>query len=327
MSDAPGQHPAPSQSPPTHLPASRPGRLALSVLLVGVAWGIMYALYPIGLARSGPVWLAALRFDAFLVGALAVAVLRRTPLRPSGWRDWAAIAAYGGLNVVLHNVLLMAGSQHVPIAAVAIATGLNPLLTLGLARLALPGIRLSAGAIAGFAVALSGVALLALQGDSNGGAIDWRWALVVLGGVLAWASGSVAMKASGSRLPPLALAVWGSLAGAVALQAGAFAAEPLPRIDAAYLGVVAFAGLVGGLGAFLLWGGIVRDFGPQRANLASYVSPVAASLTAWALLDQPLRLAHAAAYVLVALGLTMSLAPARPAAAAPAVPPPPAAPE
>ncbi|MHB1261531.1 MAG: DMT family transporter [Thermoplasmatota archaeon] len=307
------------------VPVGSRSRLAVSVLLVGVAWGVMYALYPIGLARSGPVWLAALRFDAFLAGALVVALVRRTPLRPSGWRDWAAIAAYGGLNVVLHNVGLMAGSQHVPIAVVAIATGLNPLLTMVLARAVLPGVRLAPMAIVGVAAGLAGVALLALQGGADGGAIDWRWALVVLGGVLAWSSGSVAMKASDSTLPPLALAVWGALAGAVVLQLGAFAFEPLPRIDGPYLGTVAFAGLIGGLAAFLLWGGIVRDHGPQRANLASYVSPVAASLTAWLLLDQPLRVAHAGAYALVALGLTLSLA--RPRRSARAAVAPPAAPE
>ena len=287
------------------------GRLALSVVLVGVAWGVMYALYPVGLARSGPVWLAALRFDVFLVGALAVALVRRTPLRPQGWHDWAAIAAYAGFNVVLHNVGLMAGSKHVPVAAVSIATGLAPLLTVLLARLALPDVRIGARAIVGLAAGLAGVALLALQGGSDGDAVPLVWALVVLGGVLAWCVGSVAMKASGSRLPPLALAVWGSLAGAAVLQAAALAVEPLPRVDAPYVGAVAFAGLVGGLAAFLLWGGIVRDFGPQRANLASYVSPVAASLTAWVLLGQPLRPVHAAAYALVALGLTLSLAPGR----------------
>lgn len=298
------------------VPAASRSRLAVSVILVGVAWGVMYALYPIGLARSGPVWLAALRFDVFLAGALAVALLRRTPLRPRGRGDWAAIAAYAGFNVVLHNVALMAGSKQVPVAAVSIATGLAPLLTLLLARVALPGIRIGGRTLLGLASGLAGVAVLAFLGGRDGGAVPVVWALVVLGGVLAWCVGSVAMKASGSTLPPLALAVWGSLAGAAVLQAAALALEPLPRIDLPYVGAVAFAGLVGGLAAFLLWGGIVRDFGPQRANLASYVSPVAASLTAWALLGQPLRPAHAVAYALVALGLTLSLASPRRAAGA-----------
>jgi probable blue pigment (indigoidine) exporter len=303
--------PARLDRPVQDVPRGSRARLAVSVLLVGVAWGVMYALYPVGLQRSGPVWLAALRFDAFLAGALVVALWRRVPLRPQGRRDWIAIAAYAGFNVVLHNLGLMAGSRHVPVAVVAIATGLNPLLTVVLARLALPGVRLSPAVLAGLASGLAGVGLLAAQGGLDGGAIDWRWALVVLGGVLAWSTGSVAMKASGSPLSPLALAVWGSLAGAVVLQGLAVAVEPLPALDAAYLATVAFAGLVGGLAAFLLWGGIVRDHGPQRANLASYVSPVAASLTAWVLLDQPLRWAHALAYGLVALGLTLSLLPSR----------------
>jgi drug/metabolite transporter (DMT)-like permease len=311
------------QDPTT--PAHR-SRLVGSVVLVGVAWGVMYALYPVGLARSGPVWLAALRFDVFLVGALAVALVRRTPLRPKGRADWAAIAAYGGFNVVLHNVALMAGSKHVPVAAVSIATGLAPLLTLLLARVALPGIRIGARALVGLAAGLAGVAVLAMLGGRDGGAVPLAWALVVLGGVLAWCLGSVAMKASGSALPPLALAVWGSLTGASVLQVAAFSLEPLPRFDLPYAGAVAFAGLVGGLAAFLLWGGIVRDFGPQRANLASYVSPVAASLTAWGLLGQALRPAHAVAYALVALGLTLSLAPAGRGQGSPDSPPP-AAPE
>ena len=286
-------------------------RLVAAVLLVGVAWGVMYALYPVGLARSGPVWLAALRFDAFLLGALAVAVVRRMPLRPQGLRDWAAIGAYAGLNVILHNLALMAGSAHVPVAIVAICTGLNPLITLVLARLVLPGMHIPRLAWAGIAAGFAGVALLAADRGLGGAAVDGLWVAVALLGVLAWAAGSVAMKAAGSTLPPLALAVWGALVGAVVLQGTALAVEPFPAIDAPYLGTVAFAGLVGGLAAFLLWGGIVRDFGPQRANLASYVSPVAASLTAWVLLDQPLRLVHGAAYALVALGLTLSLLPGR----------------
>src|SRR5688572_22951096 len=154
----------------------------------------MYALYPVGLARSGPVWLAAMRFEAFLLGALAVAAWRRLPLRPHGARDWVAIAAYAGLNVVLHNLLLMAGTGHLPVAIVAICTGLNPLLTLLLARLALPGSGIAPRAWLGVACGFGGVALLALSRGTGGGEVDWPWVLVALGGVAAWSSGSVAMK-------------------------------------------------------------------------------------------------------------------------------------
>jgi drug/metabolite transporter (DMT)-like permease len=281
-------------------------RLVAEVAAVGVAWGVMYALYPIGLARSGPLWLAALRFWAFLAGALLFALAKRIPLLPTSNRDRAAIAAYAAFNVVLHNVGLMAGTRHVPVAIVSIATGLNPLLTLLLARMLLPGVRIPPLATLGILAGLAGVALLGWHGGTGGASIPWGWALVVVGGVLAWSLGSVALKAAGSTMHPVALAVWASLLGATVLQAGALALEPAPRIDLPYVGTVLFAGLVGGLAAFALWTTIVREHGPQRANLASYVSPVAASLTAWALLGQPLRPIHAVAYVLVALGLSLS---------------------
>ncbi len=282
--------------------------VTLAVVLVGAAWGVMYALYPIGLARSGPAWLAALRFDAFLLGALAVAAWRKVPLRPRGRADWLAILAYAGLNVVAHNLLLMAGTGHAPVALVAMATGLNPLLTLLLSRAFLPGVRLGWRAFAGLAAGFAGVGLLAFAGGHGGGATTSpAWALVVLGGVASWSAGSVALKRAGSTLPPLALAVWGALLGAAALSLAAVATEPAPAVDWPYLGAVAFAGLVGGLAAFLAWGAVVRDHGPARANLASYVSPVAASLTAWVLLGQSLRPIHAVAYALVAAGLSLSL--------------------
>lgn len=292
-------------------------QVATAVLLVGAAWGVMYALYPVGLQRSGPFWLAALRFDAFVLGVLVVALLARVRLRaPASARDWSAVAAYAGLNVVLHNVALMAGSQHVPVAFVAMTTGLSPLVTILLGRMFLGRTRLTPAALLGFVAGFAGVALLALQGGADGGSVPWMWAIVVFGGVVAWSAGSVALKAAASDLPPLSLALWSSLLGALALQTGALVLEPLPRFDLPYVGTVAFAGLIGGLGAFLLWNGVVREFGPHRANLASYVSPVAASITAWIVVDQALRPVHAVAYALVAFGLTLAVV-AGPRAAAP----------
>jgi drug/metabolite transporter (DMT)-like permease len=296
-------------------------RLAVSLLLVGVAWGVMYALYPIGLDASGPVALAAWRFVAFFVGAVLASFLLRAPLRrPRSGRDWAGIASYAGFNVVLHNLGMMAGAGHVPVALVGLATGLNPLLTLALARVALPGTRVTRIAIVGLLVSLAGVGLLALRGGVEGGALPWFWILVVLGGVAAWAAGSVALKVARPGLPALSLAAWSSLAGAAVLLPVSLALEPSPRIDASYVLVVAFSGLVGGLGAFLIWNQVVHRFGPHRANLSSYVSPVAASFAAWVLLDQAVGWVHLASYGLVALGLTLALAGPR-APSAPAASP------
>lgn len=278
------------------------------VALTGTAWGLTYALYPVGLALAGPLWLSALRFDAFALGALAALLLveGRVPV-PRGARDWAAVAAYGGLCVVLHNLGVVGGSAHVPVALVGLLAGTSPLLTAGLQAAVLPQLRLTPRLVASFAVGFVAVALLA---GARGGvpSLDLSpWTVAVFLAFLSWAVGAVAIKRSGSTLPPLALGFWGALASVPVLHAlAAVAGEAVPEPSLRLAGVVLFTGLVGGVGGFLLWLRVVRSHGPAHASLASFVSPAVASLAGIVLLDQPLGPLHAVAYALLGASLWLA---------------------
>lgn len=279
----------------------------LDVVVVGALWGVMYALYPLGLRHASPAWLAAARFLVFFVGALAAALVLRVPLRVRSARDWWAILAYAAFNVVLHNLGLMAATQRLPVAAVSLLTALNPVLTLLLVRATVPGTRASPTTWTGLALGLAGLAVLDLRGGAAGARLPWDGLALALLGVGAWAVGSVAVKAADATLPPLALCTWAALIGYVTLQATALVTAPVPPVDSGLVVAASFAGLGGGLAAFLVWIRIVRRDGPQRANLATYVSPVVASLAAIPLAQQGITWVHGVAYVLVALGLTVAL--------------------
>lgn len=297
------------------------------VVLTGTAWGLTYALYPIGLQMAGPFWLSALRFDAFALGALAAALLVDGRVqRPVGARDLTAVAAYAGLNIVLHNLGTIGGSAHVPVAILAVLAGTTPILTAGLQATFLPQVRLSPRLVAGLAVGF--VAVLLLAGSRGGvpGLAVSPWVVVVVLAFLAWAVGSVAVKATETRLPPLSLGFWAALASLPVLHGLALASpEPIPVPSLRLAAVVLFIGLVGGVGGFLLWLRVVRAHGPAHASLASFVSPAVASLAAVALLAQPIGWLHLVAYLLVAGGLALAWSdfagtaarPAPPAAAAP----------
>lgn len=287
---------------------ARGGWVAL-VGAVGLVWGITYALYPVGLRDAGPLWLAALRFDVFCVGALAACWAADGGVRaPRTLRDFAAVATYAGLNVVLHNLAIMGSAGHVPVAVVGILAGLTPILTAALAPLALPNSRPSARLVLGLAAGFGGVAVLTF---ARPGPVDLAlsaWTLVAFAGFLAWALGTVLLKAADSRLPSLSIGFWGALLAVGILQPLAFAAEPMPRFTPSLGLVVLFVGLVGGIGGFLGWMRLVRRLGPAHASLASLVSPAVASLSAAVLLGQPLGWAHLAAYLLVGAGLVASVA-------------------
>lgn len=279
------------------------------VLAVGLVWGITYALYPVGLAFAGPLWLAALRFDVFCVGAFAACWAFDGGVRaPATWRDAAAIATYAGLNIVLHNLAIIGGAAHVPVAVVGILAGLTPILTAALAPLALPQSRPSGRLLLGLAAGFGGVAVLTF---ARPGPVDLAvstWTLVAFAGFLAWALGAVLVKAAASPLPSLSVGFWAALLSVAILQPLALAAEPLPSFTPTLGLAVLFVGLVGGIGGFVGWMRLVRRLGPAHASLASLVSPAVASVAAAALLGQPLGWAHLAAYVLVGAGLVVAVA-------------------
>jgi drug/metabolite transporter (DMT)-like permease len=288
---------------------AHPHRLRLLgfILLVGCLWGVLYSFYAIGLARAGPWWLAALRFDAFCVAALVACLATGQRVRAPATRgEWGAVVAYGVLNVALHNLGMMIGAQYVPVAVVGIAAGVNPILTVALARVFHPGTpwsrTLGVALLSGFA----GVGVLAFaKGDGTFG-LD-PWALVVVAGVAAWSLGSVIIKSTGASLPMLLVAFWGSAVGVLVLQPAAFVLEPTPRMDWTLAGVIVYLSVFGGLLAFLIWMRVVRRYGATQANLVSFFSPVATSIAGFLLLGQPIGYVHLVAYLLIALGLFLAV--------------------
>jgi probable blue pigment (indigoidine) exporter len=278
--------------------------LVLYVLIIAVSWGLMYTSYKIGLERSGPLWLASLRFEFFAGAALIAGLLIPGALRwPAGAGDWGAVAAYAGLNVILHNLGTIGGAAFVPTAVIGVLAGTTPILTAGFAQWLLPDQRLTRTTLIGLACGFAGVAVLTTQRSEAGAFALSGWTLLVGAGFACWALGTVLIRASGSKLHGLSLGLWGSLIAVLVLQPLAFALEPVPDFDLTLIGVAAFAGLVGGVLAFLLWLGLVRRYGPRNANLVSYVSPIATTLSGVIFLKESVGVAAFGAYALIALGL------------------------
>lgn len=274
------------------------------VLIIAAAWGLMYSSYKVGLERSGPLWLASLRFEAFALAALVASLFVRGALRvPSTGRDWAAVLAYAGLNVVLHNLGTIGGAGHVSVAVIGVLAGTTPLLTAGFAWVLPPRSRFGPWTLGGLLLGFVGVAFLAAQRNAGG---DWAisfWAIVVLLGFAAWALGTVLIRWADSALHGLSIGFWGSLSALLVLQPAALVLEPLPRFDAVLVAIAAFAGAVGGVLAFLLWLGLVRKHGARNANLVSYVSPIATTLSGILFLDEPFSPVALLAYAFIAAGL------------------------
>ena len=257
--------------------------------LVSVLFGGTFVATKAGLAQFPPLLFVALRYDvaAVVLGAYVLVTRSGAELRP-GREDVAGILATGVVVLGLTNALLFVGQADATSAVGAILFSLNPILTPVFAAVLLADERLSPRGAVGLAVGLVGVALVvdpdpAMFTDGGIGK------LLLFGGAVTGALGSVLVRRSGGTLDSTVRTAWGLPVGAVlchtlSLGAGESVAAiqwGLPALLAlGYVGV--FAGAV----AYVAYFGLLDRAGATHGNLVFYVVPVVSTLGGWALLGE-----------------------------------------
>src|SRR5581483_9243286 len=161
-------------------------RLAAALGIVYVVWGSTYLGIDVAERALPPMLMLGIRF--LIAGVLLYAWARRRgevgAERP-GLRQWRAAALVGFLLLVVETSAVAFSEKHVPTGLAALIVASVPLFMAMLDR-AFFGIRIPLLAGIGILAGLAGVGLLA----GGGGSVDPLWALVLLGGSLAWAIGS-----------------------------------------------------------------------------------------------------------------------------------------
>jgi drug/metabolite transporter (DMT)-like permease len=162
----------------------------------------------------------------------------------------------------------------------------------------------------GVIVGLAGVALLVGPGSLGGAAVDRVGAIVLIGGSLSWAIGSLYSKRARMPRSPLLATAMEMLAGGALLlvvaamtgEIGAFHASAVTtRSAVAVLYLITFGSLVG----FSAYVWLLRAVSPARVSTYAYVNPVVAVFLGWALAGEPItaRTLVAAAIIIGAVAL------------------------
>jgi drug/metabolite transporter (DMT)-like permease len=263
-------------------------KLALALGVVYVVWGSTYLAIAVADRTLPPLLMLAARF-ALAGGVLYAWSIWRgdvARIRP-GRREWAAAAAVGGLLLFVDTGGVAWAEQRVASGLTALLVASVPLFSSLLDR-AFFGIRVSAGAAAGIATGLLGVALLVGPSIS----IDPVGAVVILVAAFAWAAGSAyARVAPLPRAPFLSAAMQMLCAGALLALAGAASGE-LGRVhpaslSAASLGAFAFLVVFGSILAFTAYGWLLRSGASSvLVSTYAYVNPAVAVLLGWALVGE-----------------------------------------
>lgn len=256
-----------------------------------------------------PLVLAVLRFGiAGLLLALALAAISRRRLRVSS-RDVLKLLSVGVVMFGAFALLFNAGLSLAPASRGALMLTTAPLWTAVLGRM-LGTERLTRRRIAGFGLALAGVALV-LSGQGLGQATDLdqlAGSLVMLAAAFTGAVGTVLTKRVVATHSPLTVTAYGMLGGALVLLPFACidlwrGESPSPTWTSA--GLIIFLAVAGGaLGYSLVAFGLSR-LDASAASVYINLNPLTAVLLGAMLLGESIGPAFVAGLVIVILGVLL----------------------
>ena len=280
---------------------SRKGWLLFIALCV--IWGIPYLLIRVAVRELSPPELVFFRTApaALLLVPLA---LHRRQLRPLFAR-WRWVLAYTIVEIAIPWLLLFHAEQRISSSMAGLLVAAVPLIALVLSRASGAADHFDARRLGGLFVGFVGVA--ALVGIDVGGPDPL--AVAELGGVaLCYASGPFIISRRLAGLPSLGVVTASLLLTAVGYAPVAL--QDLPTsVSGQTVAAVAALALVCTVTAFLLFFALIREVGPSRSTVITYVNPLVAVLLGVVLLSEPLTLGIAVGMPLILLGSVLGTAP------------------
>lgn len=283
------------------------GRLAASLAVLAAAglFGTTGTAQALGPTGTTPLGVGAVRL-AIGAAVLALVALMERGARPPRWRAHVPALLIGGIGVAAYQLTLFAGLRRTGVTlGTIVGIGSGPVFA-GLLHLVARQGGLSRGWIAGTALTVAGVALLA-GGGAGGVAADPLGLCLVLGAGLSYAVYAQAAKHAmdaGLDAPHVMAGVFG--VGAV-LMLPLLAREPLGWLGTArgaamalHLGV-----LTVGL-AYWLYGKGLRGLAVPTVVTLTLAEPLTASVLGVAVLGERLGAGGWAGGVVVAVGLVVA---------------------
>jgi len=279
---------------------------------MSVIWGIPYLLIKIAVEGvSAPV----LVFARTVIGA---AVLIPLALSRAAWapvvRCWKPVLAFAFFEIVAAWLMLTDAERHISSSLTGLLIAASPIIAAVLDRLTGGERRLGATRIAGLGVGLAGVAVLAGPEITGGSA----WPVVEV--LLVATCYAIAPLVAGRHLAEVpALPMTAACLGVAAVvYAGPAAATwPSEMPSARVMGAVATLAVVCTALAFIVFFALIREVGPTRALVFTYVNPAVALAAGVVVLNEPLTPWNVGGLALILGGSVLATRRTGPALAAP----------
>ncbi len=282
--------------------------MLLAVLTLG--WGFNWPMMKMTLAEL-PVWtFRGLCVSTGAIGLFAIARAGRQTIRvPRGQWSWLVVISI--CNVTLWNVLIGYGLRMLPAGRSAILAYSMPVWAVLLAVFILRE-KLTGRRILGLLLGMAGMAVL-LGGELSIMRTSPLGAMLVLGGAISWAFGTVLMRRYPTTVSTTALTAWQLLIGGLPIVIGALIFD---WGDWRPIGTAATAGLVYNMTfvfifCYWAWFKIATTAPPGVSSLSTLMIPIVGVFSGIWLLGESPQWQEYAALVLVIASLATVLIPTR----------------
>jgi O-acetylserine/cysteine efflux transporter len=284
--------------------------IAVAVAVAAV-WGVNFVVIETGLAHFPPLLFSALRFTLAAVPAIFFVGRPQVP-----WRWIVAVALV--LGVTKFSLLFAGMAAGMPAGLSSLVLQSQAVFTVLFAVLLLRE-RPRRVQVAGLAIALAGVGVVATRMGANLGAF-----LLIIGAAVAWGLSNVATRKAS---PPdtLRFMVWVSALAApplivlsLAIDGPSADVAALRAIDTQAVLALLYVALISTLAGFAGWGYLLRRYGASTVAPFSMLIPFFGIASAALLLDERVHVVDLIGGVLVVGGILLGLV--RRPARSPAVP-------
>jgi drug/metabolite transporter (DMT)-like permease len=267
---------------------------------MSIIWGIPYLLIKVAVESvSVPVLVLA----RTAVGAM---VLLPLALSRAAWapvlRHWKPVLAFAFFEIIAAWVLLTDAERTLSSSMTGLLIAAAPIIAAMLDRLT-GGERLSARRVAGLAIGMAGVAVLAGPGLTGGHGVPIVEVLLV---ATCYAIAPLVAARYLGDVPALPLTAACLTLAAVIYTAPAIAAWPheMPSLRA-LLALVVLAVVCTAL-AFIIFFALIREVGPARALVVTYINPAVALAAGVIVLGEPLTVWNVAGLGLILAGSVLA---------------------
>jgi drug/metabolite transporter (DMT)-like permease len=272
--------------------------------LMGVVWGIPYLMIKVAVDGVSP---SVVVFTRCAVGAVLLLpfALAQGGLIRTVRAHWRPMLAFACIEVVVPWWTLTDAERHLSSSTAGLLIAGVPIVGVAAARLLGDTERLGARRVTGLALGLSGVAVLTIPRLTGG---DARSLAEVLLTVVGYATAPVIAARHLKDVPSLQLTAPCLTLAALVYAPAAVMTRPSAIPSPQVLSALAGLGVVCTAIAFVAFLELIKEAGPTRATVITYVNPAVAVAAGAAFLDESLTPGILAAFALILAGSVLATA-------------------